>query len=91
MKIIGKVIQDSPVSFGFNTLEFTIELDNGKIVYLDMYEDDFNNQIPFEDAECWVYNVPYSEVKDEPNDSDYYECSEKELKQLYIFCLSSEI
>ena len=91
MKIIGKVIQDSTISFGCKTLEFAIRLDNGKIIYLDMYEDDFNNKIPFEDTECWVYNVPFSEIKDEPNGNDYYECSEEEFKQLYDFCLNSEM
>lgn len=87
MKVISRKIQESPISFGYKVYEYTLELDNKKITYFDMYKDDHDNKVPFEDTECWAYLVPFEQITDESDRDEYYECSEEELKQIYNFCL----
>lgn len=89
MKVIKRITQESPISFGYEVYEYTIELDNGKIVYFDLYKDDHDNKIPYEDVECWVYNIPFSQVTDEPDADEYYRCSSEEMKEIYNFCLEN--
>lgn len=89
MKVINRKTQESPISFGYKVYEYTLELDNGKIIYFDMYKDDHDSKVPFEDTECWAYLVPFEQVTDEPGRDEYYECSEEELRQIYNFCLEN--
>ena len=89
MKVINRKTQESPVSFGYKVYEYTLELDSGKIIYLDMYKDDHDNKVSFEDAEHWAYLVPFKRVTDEPGRDEYYKCSEEELRQIYNFCLEN--
>ena len=89
MKVINRKIQDSPISFGFDVYEYTIELDNGKIIYFDMYKEDHDEKLPYEETECWAYTVPFEEITDEPDKEEYYDCSEGELKEIYNFCLEN--
>lgn len=89
MKVINRKTQESPISFGYKVYEYTLELDNGKIIYFDLYQDDHDNKVPFEDVECWAYTVPFEQITDEPDRDEYYDCSDEELKQIYEFCLEN--
>lgn len=72
-----------------NMVEFTVELNDGTLVYLNAYEDDIKNKVPYEDTECWIYSKPYATIVNEPSSDDYYDCSVEERKSIYNFCINA--
>ena len=88
MKIINKDVYD----LHFNKyIEFTVELDGGKEVFVNMAEEDYNDKIPYEDTEFWIYTKSMSEmlINDIDTEENYYETDEKERKDLYNLCINA--
>ena len=84
---ISKNVFDSR---GESFTEFSIKLDNGKEVYLNVATDSIKNNVPYEDTEVYIYNKPFAEITEEPTEDDYYNCSEEEAKELYNKCLENK-
>lgn len=68
-------------------IQYEVKLNEGKVVYLNVSEEEITNKVPYNDAEVYIYTRSFSDIVGEPTEEDYYDCSEEEAKEIYDFCL----
>ena len=87
MKIISKkTIED----FHNNYVEFELETEKFGKVFVNVYEDDYNDKTPFEDTEAWVYTKSYAENSADDDIFNYeVELNHEDFKDIYDFVINS--
>lgn len=74
-------------------VEFKVSINDDKNVYVNMAKVDYEDKIPFEDAEYWIYTKSVVEMLDNNVDLEeienyYYKTSDEESKELYEICIN---